>query len=1264
MATDLWVLFVLGVVRCSSAFNIDIGNHVTHFSTQKGSMFGFDVAQHKDRGQSRLLIGAPKYDTEQKLRDVTQAGAVLQCSSEIASYCEYVPFDRNGNNVHPLGQQLDSKSYQWFGATVSSSGEDGIVVACAPRYVWFTENLRRREPVGTCYVARQGLTDFQEFSPCRTRSWGYHRQGSCQAGFDAVITKDGERMFIGAPGAFYWQGQAWMARLKGQVHSQSLVTRNEYAMTWEGGAVDDDQYLGYSVAVGDFSGDGRQDVALGVPKGLNYTGKGQRKAQVQARQKQPSQRFLGRRAEENLNGEEQADSLHNLTWPQWFEHTGFLFLSNEQVGYTFISLSEVATMRPLYGSFALAVGEFNGAPGQDLAVGIPRGPNLKGVLTGKIALYTHELHPLQNITGYQLGSYFGYSLAVVDFNNDGLDDIIVGSPMYTDYKDREMKFEVGRVHVMLQNKVHRFRQVVTFTGEVNRGRFGLSLTALGDINIDGIDDLAVGAPYSGKDGNGAVFIYHGFVIRSGELIPEEMKKPSQVIYAKDVSRGPSISTFGWSLSGGMDMDDNQYPDLLVGAYLSDAAVLLKSRPIVNLLNHSLTFLSEGKIIDIESGASLEAGCRTQSGRPVTCVPLEFCVGYGGLGVPEDIELDVEYTLDGKVNTARIFFLNTDQWMLKETIQLEKEIPRCQLHQVYVAPTLTDKLTPIGAEVKYQLVEPKYRRTPRSLTPILNQRQKLALSDSLTIQKNCGDDNVCIPDLILTFTAPDTFVFRKKEQLEVDVRVVNNADDAFEAKVYIPIPAGLLYNTFAAKDNTSVTCSPRTMGANTTLICDIGNPLPRHKGVHFIVLFQQKSGSLEDPRFEFLVTANSTNSEEARHRGDNVAYKNILVDVNTNLILYGSSSPENIEYNRTLHRSEGYTHEEHLGPKVRHTYGISNNGPSEILQAEIVILWPTMTLNGNYLLYLLEQPQVTGPVNCSYVPDVNPLGLLLNEKEMNAEFEKLQHKNKLRGTVAEENYTEVSLSGSDGEAVGAGETTFYQESSGGHFYSSGGNSSSSSSSSTSYSHSSTSSSSSKSFSSSSGSSSYSTKENDLISRQKRQANKKIDWESETTNCGPTKCTRIHCLAGPLVEDDTLYIYVHSRLVVTTLAEYPYEDLSITSRMVARVRSLPHGVSPAYLPVRVLDVTTPVSPAKSLDETPQVPWWVIVLATLAGILILLLIILILWKCGYFKRNRPEQHTGNSEDAQPLNPPSGRNNHNGVNGHNYNLYTRPYYPGDEAL
>ncbi|KAK4297826.1 hypothetical protein Pmani_029788 [Petrolisthes manimaculis] len=72
-------------------------------------------------------------------------------------------------------------------------------------------------------------------------------------------------MFIGAPGAFYWQGQ---------VHSQDLNNRTGYLKTWEGPAKDDDQLLAYSAAVGEFSGNGRKtDVAVGVPKGLNYTGK-------------------------------------------------------------------------------------------------------------------------------------------------------------------------------------------------------------------------------------------------------------------------------------------------------------------------------------------------------------------------------------------------------------------------------------------------------------------------------------------------------------------------------------------------------------------------------------------------------------------------------------------------------------------------------------------------------------------------------------------------------------------------------------------------------------------------------------------------------------------------------------------------------------------------------------------------------------------------------------------------------------------------------
>ena len=44
----------------------------------------------------------------------------------------------------------------------------------------------------------------------------------------------------------------------------------------------------------------------------------------------------------------------------------------------------------------------------------------------------------------------------------------------------------------------------------------------------------------------------------------------------------SISTFGWSLSAGMDLDENEYPDLLIGAYESANAVYLRSAPVVHL----------------------------------------------------------------------------------------------------------------------------------------------------------------------------------------------------------------------------------------------------------------------------------------------------------------------------------------------------------------------------------------------------------------------------------------------------------------------------------------------------------------------------------------------------------------------------------------------------------------------------------------------------------------------------------------------------------
>lgn len=125
-------------------------------------------------------------------------------------------------------------------------------------------------------------------------------------------------------------------------------------------------------------------------------------------------------------------------------------------------------------------------------------------------------------------------------------------------------------------------------------RFGFAIGNLGDLNKDGYDDIAVGAPY---EGNGAIYIYLG----SPQGIVTE---PSQVIRAENLQVFDlKIKTLGYSLStNGIDLDQNDYPDLIAGAYESDVAILIRARPIVDITT-SITPLENLQNID-----STKYGC--------------------------------------------------------------------------------------------------------------------------------------------------------------------------------------------------------------------------------------------------------------------------------------------------------------------------------------------------------------------------------------------------------------------------------------------------------------------------------------------------------------------------------------------------------------------------------------------------------------------------------------------------------------------------------
>ncbi|KAK4884565.1 hypothetical protein RN001_000836 [Aquatica leii] len=541
--------------------------------------------------------------------------------------------------------------------------------------------------------------------------------------------------------------------------------------------------------------------------------------------------------------------------------------------------------------------------------GSPRAEDLYGmVLLFEYPTYDDSdliLH--KKIVGEQLGSYFGGSVLGVSTTGSktriAIADLLVGAPSYV-----IDTWDEGCVYFYKSDGKGNFESPIKLLGNKQTGaRFGTALSSVGDLNKDSYEDVAISAPY--EEEAGVVYIYLGS--RNGLN-----SQYSQRIVGRSIK--DSIRGFGFSLSKGLDIDENLYNDLAVGAYKSGEVAIIKSRPVIK---YFATFRSTLRELSLNT----------------TKVDIQYCLNYTSpTNNVKSVDTGIVITKD---------FRTLDKDDIKKTITLNIDTKFCENLTLSIQEGNFDYSNAFTVEISYEISNKKQQKFC-ALCPVTDPSDTKSTMLNIPFANGCGNDNICQPDLKLTVeleNETNSLVIGLLSTLRLKVRIENKGEPAYLCQVFMILPEDVEIQRISSR------CE---FNEDRSYECIVSDVLQPYTMKEMIFDLDVKKINPIDQKLFFNLSVASRGDE--LNETDNIASITVPLSVENIAEISGLSYPDSIifvnESNQISAETMSFSNE----------YVVKNLGPSPMSDLQVNFYFPVEIVDdvtGNRKAFDVYEPEV-------------------------------------------------------------------------------------------------------------------------------------------------------------------------------------------------------------------------------------------------------------------------------------------------------------------